>query len=300
MRDGFGVLPSWDSPRSKDIVIRQSTVESMSLCPARVGYSTHPEFDPTPSEPMVFGSLVHKMIELSILHPNTLQVETLAGIEGILAEVVADDGYDIYQLTNPDHIHHIVLQAREAFLAWRSDWWVPCGMHRTMMAVEPLRIRPLGMLTKSIAVWIQGSPDFVWTGGIDDWKTAGRGWDFGKAQARIQSEFYVWLEEDNFPELDERGVPFTYVVYDRSKQRWQPHEYTVTRESVDAALLTAWEWARQIRHQVFPPTPAAPAGRAGRGWWCSANYCSAWNICEYKHQVQDKQLVQIRSSSWAA
>ena len=301
-REGFLETPPWTKPRKKDVIIRQSTIESMSLCPARVGYSVEDGFDPTPSEPMAFGSLVHQLIENTLVNGGRGLHANVPYIKDTLVDVLKSDGFDIHDLTNEHHIHNMALEARDALVAWEEQWWMPYGSKRTQIAVEVKIVKPLGMLTKNCAVWVQGTPDFVHAHGIDDWKTAGRGWNAGKGDARIQGELYTWLEFETFQDVLQRSdaVPFTYVVYNRATRKWDPWVIEVTADSISSALFTAWEWAKQIRHKVFPPTPASAAGRPGRGWWCSAAYCSAWNICDFKHMIQDGKLLDIRSSRWTA
>ena len=282
---GFLDKVTWDSPREGDLVARQSTYESMTLCPARVGYSTHPDFDGSPSEPMFFGTSVHSVIDIRINNPDSLIPYNAGLLKSIIEALAIADDY-----TAPIGVRFIE-EVMRAFSDWESFWWKPIGSKLQGVKTETMIVRPLGKLSKSKAVWVQGTPDCVHRDGIVDWKTAGQGWDDGKATVRIQAPTYVWLEQDRFEW--HAKVPFDYLVWDRRRKHWDTHSVIVEPHHIDSALKTLWEVARTIDAGIFVPTPAAPSGKPGRGWWCSKKFCGAWNICEFKHIVADGHPVTI-------
>ena len=297
MANGLGILPSYSEPTDDDLLLRQSTIESMMLCPARVGYSTHPEHDHTPSEPMFYGTVVHAVIEDHITNGESLRLHSPDYVRELMEKIAVDDEFDI-GATAPEHLlQSFAQEVVEAYQAWLSQWWAMKSNFFKPLAIEERLIRPLGTLPNGRAVWVHGTPDALLQSGMTDWKTAGRGWSPGKGEVRIQTPTYLWLGEDI------RGVREgigDYVVYDRSKKTWSSFIVPVFETQIDAALQTLWEYARQIDAQVFPPTPAAPAGRPGRGWWCQPKYCGAWDLCTYKGLVaDDMNLTEVRISTWS-
>ena len=237
----------------------------MSLCPARLGYRDSEGYDGTPSEPMAFGSLVHELIDLFIKGDLDARKMSLQQVKTLFTQLLLADGHFLHELTNEYHVDRICMEAQAAFTKWVQEWWLVAGNFRTTVATEKTRVRPLGMISKSVAVWVRGTPDLVHETGLDDWKTAGRGWDKGKAGTRIQAATYTWLEEDVL-DLTE-PIPFTYVVFNRQKAFWEPHVVWIDQDCVNAAKSALMAWAKQIKGGVFPPTPAAASGRPGRGWW---------------------------------
>lgn len=257
------------------------------LCPARVGYSTHEGFDFSPSPEMFFGTLIHAIIDLHVSGRNQdrLIVSTLSGVTNLLVDLAEKES-----ITVPDDMaSSLAEEALDAYRRWVADWWIPVGQELQIVSTEQIVYKQIG---SDPEIWLQGTPDLVHEGGLVDWKTAGRGWDEGKAATRIQAPLYAFLAG-----FEETRVDF--VVYNRSKGVWNVHQVVVDARQVNAALATAREYGRMIAANVYPPTPSAPTGKTGRGWWCSAKYCGAWNICEYKHLISDGQAdALIRTPTW--
>lgn len=294
--DGLGVMPDRPEPMDDDLVIRQSTVESMMLCPAKVGYSTHPGFDPTPSEAMAFGSVLHAIIAEHILEGEKLYFHSADYARKVFYEIADRDGYDLDAVASDEILTKSSEEVVVAYQSWLVQWWERRADHFHPIAIEQEFIRPLGVLPNGRPVWVRGTPDVLEPAGMTDWKTAGRGWSPGKGEARIQSPTYLWLAEAERPHLE--GVA-CYAVYNRQKEQWQEHLVPVTLAQIEAAKRTLWQYAKAIDADVFPPTPSAQSGSPGRGWWCSAGYCSAWDICEFKGLVSDGVDLSIRrSSTW--
>lgn len=296
--DGLGNLPTYDEPLDTDLLIRQSTIESMMLCPTKVGLSLHPDYDSTPSEAMFFGTVIHATIEWRLLNGPHLCLSSPAWVTEFIRGLATDDGFNLDDVATATQIKTMADQAIVAYQTWEQQWWAFKGPAMKPLAIEQRLIRPLGTLPNGRAVWVHGTPDVLHQPGMVDWKTAGRGWELGRATTRIQTPTYLWLGETI------RGVREgigEYIVYDRSRQEWSVHPVPVTEDTIQAALRTLWEYSRMIDAQVFPPTPNTPTGRPGRGWWCSVTYCNAWNLCPYKALVaDDRNLVEVRISSWAA
>lgn len=146
-------------------------------------------------------------------------------------------------------------------------------------------------------MYLSGTPDHVRVGELDDWKTGKRHYDQGKADSRPQGIYYAWLAGIEY------GHPITdmhYWSYNRNKGDWAVTTQQIDQDNIDAALGAAMEWAGMIESGYYPPTPSAPTGKNGRGWWCSAAYCNAWDVCTFKGIVADGvDLSERRSKGWA-
>lgn len=286
---GYGDHVEAEIDEENDIIISQSTIESMLLCPARVGLADEPGFVKSVSEAMLFGTLVHKLAERVVDGSVTTKDYTNQGIEETWVELAKDDGVDLLSVGTAERIDASVDEARFALQSFAA-WWNVEGKPYTNFDVEWRIHRPLGTLPDGRNVWVGGTPDLVaWTEDnapkLYDWKTAGRGWNEGKGLVRIQSPLYTWLA---LGEPDEASVDFDYIVWNRKSGRWDRHPLVITPGNIHAAKRTAWMWAKQIAAGSFPGTPGGESyGKYRRGWHCSAKYCGAWEICPFKGLIPD-------------
>jgi hypothetical protein len=298
---------------SEPLILRQSTIGSMQLCPARVGLSVVDGFNSTPSEAMFFGSLVHNLIERflggyvagGVTPPSTYPLELLSrSVIGLaIADVCEKDGFDWEDVTRQEQREAIYEEARVATLAWFAQVWSAHLFQSDVLGVEqkltaPLRDEPLPSGRQAL---LQGTPD-LWTGGtVIDWKTSGRAWvvhaDLTKGHFSPQAPIYFTLIERNGGPKIRR---MTFYVYDRSSASWAEHETNWTDEQVEASLENAWQYAKQIDAGAFPYTPfESTFGKYKRGWHCSPKYCGAWDICPGKAMIADDTDLSVRTErSW--
>ncbi len=296
MFEGLGVLPDYDEPAESDLQLRQSTVESMMLCGWRQGYATEDWYDPTPSEAMFFGSVEHNHIEHHMLNGESLVLHDLSWTIDQIHLLAERDGFSLTDVTTPEGVKAMAREIIEAYRLWLVQWWAKQHTFLKPLAIEQRFLRPLGTLPNGRAVWVHGTPDVLIQSGMIDWKTAGRGWQPGKGEGRIQSPTYLWLAEEVRGVLE--GLA-DYVVYNRQAQQWMTWTVPVGQPQIDAALHTLWQYAMAIDTGSYVPTPASPSGRPGRGWWCQPKFCGAWNGCKFKGLVADEiDLLQIRSKRW--
>lgn len=310
---GYGVTPLTDAPVEGDILVRQSTIGSMQLCPGRVGLSLLDGFDHTPSEPMVFGSMVHNLIESFLLLGEDdgqwpLRLATDSAITDSLLAVAEKDGFTPAHVASDEQIATLIAGVRDAVTSWYDQVWTP-NLHQVEPAgIERTMTIPLGLLPTGQAVWLQGTPDFYSTATGYDWKTAGRGWsvsspryadqELTKGNFSPQAPLYLALIEWTHQISPRR---FVYIVYDRSKGTWSEYETVWSDAEIEASLLNAWEIGKQIAAQAFPYTPASDNfGKYERGWHCSPMYCGAWDICPGKAMLGDGYDIEQkkRNSRW--
>jgi len=283
--DGIGSEPADDA-----IIMRQSTVGSMDLCPAREGYRLQ-GVRQIPSEAMTFGTMIHSFAEQRLM--GLSRVVTADDLESWWVEAVAKDGHDLHDLAAPDVVAAGVQEALQACAAW--DKAVRPHVDREGAGdPEVSMLAPIGTTPRGREVWLQGTADYVTATRIFDWKTAGRGWKESKAHSTGQASAYTFLAE-----ATGRGLipDHTYWVWNRQAYTWNHWDTHREPEHVTAWLAHAFMRALEIENGAFPFTPwASTFGDFKRGWWCSAKYCSAWDVCEGKYlndDVWEGQVVQI-------
>lgn len=287
---GYGDNYDGEMDEVKDLIISQSTIESMQLCPARVGLSGEPGFVKTVSEAMSFGTLVHALVEKVVTGAVTTADYTNQGIEQLWADLALEDGFDLHTVATGERIDASVDEARFALSSFAA-WWNIEARAVDVLETEERKYKHLGTLPAlpvGRQVWVGGTPDCVAARGavtkLYDWKTAGRGWNEGKGLVRIQSPIYTWLALGDI----EREVEFDYIVWNRRAGQWDRHPLRITPANVQAAKQTAWMWAKQIDAGAYPGTPGGESyGKYRRGWHCSARYCGAWEICPFKGLIPD-------------
>jgi hypothetical protein len=287
---GFLAPVASDQPADDALVVRPSSWQGFQLCGYRVALSGEEGFDGTSSEPMAWGSGVHKL--------NANHILTGHGADGpaeamqVWIEEMADKGENILNYASSSYLLQQSQEMLAAHKLWIARFWEPVGQHLEVLTVEETRQRPLGVLPSGREVWIRGTADFVTVAKVWDWKTAGRGWKRGKAESNIQHTIYAWLVEA-LTAVSEAA----YVVYNRQTAEWSWDDTTlpVTADSIAVALRAMYEMALQIDTGTATASPHVRGGFGdGRSWACSPKFCGAWNICPAKHLIQDGKAGLVR------
>lgn len=297
---GYGEIEELDSPEDDALWIRQSDVSSMDLCPARAGYLRSGQAVQVPSEAMSFGTMMHTYAEHRLTE-GFGDVIPKSQFEEWWVANVKRDGFDLYELAEPDRIATSLDEALVAAAAWDREVYPNLTYAEATESVllEEKMEAPLGISPISgRGVWVHGTPDVtdLKTPTIDDWKTAARGWKTSKAHATGQASTYSFLVAANY------GVSidtFGYWVWDRKAYQWELHVTTRTPAQIDAFMRHMWMRALEIDAGAFPFTPwQSQWGEYKRGWHCGVKYCAAWDVCEGKHLADDvweEQEIDIRS-----
>lgn len=282
---------AWGEPADDALWIRQSTVGSWELCPARVMLSDGHEL---PSEAMSFGTLVHEMLALDLEHGAGLPW-TYSQTADLWSSLVADEyGVDLGELAAEETIESSAMEAIGAVQLWRRQ--VEPDLPSTEPLVEARLEAPLGILDNGRQVWMHGTGDVLYPDvpvGYD-WKTAGRGWGEGKAMFLGQPSAYTYLAWWNH---DVFIADWRYWVYDRRAAKWVLHSTQRTPQQVQAWLRHAFGIAKAIDAGAVYYTPVdSTFGKMKRGWWCSPQYCGVWDRCKGKHladEVDESQSVEV-------
>jgi hypothetical protein len=293
--EGLFEEPVHDEPQEDDVLIRPSSVTSMGLCPARVGYSLTEGYNPLPSEAMSFGTLEHAILERRLTgDPFVMSRQTVGDL---WRELIRDEnGIELDELAPRDLIDSSVDEAIAAAFLWEEDVLPQLG---EPVIVEEVLWRPLGVLPDGRAVWLHGTPDLVTEGPLGhDWKTAGTGWKESRRLFEAQPSAYPWLAAPRLG-VEAHEIAFVFWVYDRKNSEWQPHKTSRTRAEIDSWLKVAWMRGKQIAYGAFPATTYdSQWGNYSRGWWCSPRFCAAWDICQFKHLADDVDETETIEKGW--
>ena len=302
MFEGFGDTDSVGlAPAEDAIILRQSSVGSMDLCPARQGYLLSGKATQMPSEAMTFGTMIHSFAEWRL--EGNHDVVTTKHLEEWWDETIDSDSdgqFTLQDLLTPTALADKLHEAVQACHEWDTTVFPELGLSQDVL-IEELLLVPMGVTPSGREMWLRGTADVVDLGNahILDWKTAGRGWDPSKAMSTHQAQAYSFLVEGATGKLI---LDFTYWVWNRKSWTWEQHVTERTPSQVDAWIKHAWQRGLQIEAQAFPFTPwDSTFGKFKRGWWCSAKYCAAWDVCEGKSlpdDVWEEQPIEI-SAGWS-
>lgn len=278
----------YPTPPEGATIVRQSAINNMMLCPARQGYAQADGFVDAQSEPLVFGSTVHDIIA-DVLRGELSQLAALTSdtiINYANADLEAREAWSLVSLLTPPRLSDWVDEVRECL----NLWFVQVQPELKDMRIESVEETFYMPLDIKSNIWLQGTCDLMPFNadgeriGID-WKTAGRGWKDDKAATIMQAPLYTALAYERYMQFISEWY---FCVYNRQKTQWDWIPRNVDAVQVAAALKTALEFGKMMQHNIYPATPYPSGGFTDRrGWYCSAKFCGAWQICEYKGMLGD-------------
>ena len=264
------------------IYVRPSTVTSNALCPARTGLRDKEGFNHYPNEALLFGTLVHWMIEVNL---NGVAI-TLKEVEDYLFNAFVkdvpfptEDTVTLGQVTTKRQRTAVVQEAQRAYSLWLL--MVYPNLPKEEPRVEELLDQRIGDIAEYKVV-LRGTPDAYYpkAGVFVDWKTAGRNWAADKAQGQLQRVAYPMMVPFDVQSFD-------FWVYDRSGEWWNKFSTPPGTPAEDRAFAAnAMQVARYELDQTTTYTPSG-GGFKSRGWHCSPQYCDAWAVCDGKYLVAD-------------
>lgn len=286
------------------IIVRQSTVGSFGLCPARVGYERAGLVPPAMSEPLVFGTVVHDLIEQHLVNGRAVveSAEYDEFVHNILVEKYEQplgleyipkkdykrfkkETINAYQLWVFQVFEHIVrqeLKGNKRFYA-EQDLYKNLGISRF----------------SGVPILGRGTPDLVTTHSFWDWKTTNGAfkWNQQKADTEFQATYYLALHNDQ-KYRDWYLEEFKFAVFDRKKSDWNVLSTTRTQEQMDASFALAMAYGEQMDAGIYPATPFIENyGKVIQGWYCGPKYCGAWDVCEFKG-IGTKDTTQEVEVTW--
>jgi hypothetical protein len=271
------------------IYVRPSTVTSNALCPARTGLRGTEGFNYYPNEALLFGTLVHWMIEMTLKEIDWTATDAEDYLhEAFLNDVPKAVGLNLIPLNKVTSKQQRVVLVKEAMVAW-SLWQsmvhpsLPKGEPDVEVEIEQRIGYIYGESAQEYNVVLRGTPDawYPQAGVFVDWKTAGRGWAPDKAEGQLQRIGYPMMKESI------NVASFDFWVFDRSAQWWERFRTPPGGgPEVRAFAANAMQVARYELEQATTYTPSG-GGFKSRGWHCSPQYCDAWAVCDGKYLVAD-------------
>lgn len=274
----------------EDILVRQSTIGQLQLCAKRVELADKAGYLEPVSEAMAYGTCLHYIIEKDMAAGEP-RLDMLSNMdEWVEAVLVEQYDWTLAKVPNPrDFFGELAIGYR----TWRKQ-------------VEPtLRGKPIGIeetMTLHLgegrerSIWLQGTADLVYKTRLMDWKTSNSKWKQEKADVSIQASLYMALAKQTF------GIEikdFRFWTYYRKSREWTPFDTERKVREINAALLSAYEYGLQMEAGIYPATPVPESSFAKkRGWYCSAKFCGAWNICPAKYIADGKNTQEVAIRSW--
>lgn len=274
---------------NSDTVVRQSTINQITLCGYRKLLEGQDGYLEAVSEPMVFGSCEHYLIarhlELGdIPHDDIINMETW--VEKMLVE---EYNWSLDQVPN---VRDFFSEIESAYANWRVN---------VLPTLPPLITQEqemwmyLGEGNKG-NIYLKGTPDAVFEGVVVDWKTSGRAWKETKAHKALQADVYMALVKQ---ELDIAIRDWIFWVYNRRGRVWEAIPTKRRISDINASLLRAYDYGLALESEILPATPYTDTfGELKRGWYCSAKYCGAWNICPAKYLHDNVKEDELAIRSW--
>lgn len=270
------------------IYVRPSTVTSNALCPARTGLRNRNGFNHYPNEPLLFGTLVHWMVEMTLKGIDWTATDAEDYLHVAFNKDVPNQAEAVIRFNQVTSKQQRVVLVKEAMVAW-SMWntQVLLSLPPGEPDVEIELQQSIGWINDEAGdqyeVVLRGTPD-VWypeAGRFIDWKTAGKNWAPDKAQGQLQRVGYPIMKEGL------EVASFDFWVFDRAGQWWNRFRTPAPRgREIRAFVANAIQVAR---NELYGSTTFTPSGGGfkSRGWHCSPQYCDAWKVCDGKYLVAD-------------
>lgn len=273
-----------------DTLMRQSTSNQIGLCGYRTKLRDEVGYLAAVSEPMVFGSCMHYMISQDL--EDTEDPLNLIACMDEWVELILVYDYN-WSLSEIPNVRDFFSELSSAYTQWKAV--VRPVLPLVVSAIEQEMFLPLGEGERG-TIFLKGTPDIVYKDEIIDWKTAGRGWKESKAHHLIQVDAYMALVKQN---LGRSIRSFIFWIYDRRHRSWDRIETSRRIRDIDAALLRLLDEGKALESNAFHATPTTDTfGEVKRGWYCSAKYCGAWNICPAKFLNDNVDEKEIAVRSW--
>ena len=266
----------FDPPEDR-IVLRQSWLNELSMCPERARQDREGLSKATDSTNTMIGNAVHAGIEHCLkLQINTGKSESLSTTVDFATQYWADNESDIVRWNHkPEKALSIIRNNATA-------WWHEVRPDLRPVAVEYEFELPL-VVDHSPQIWLKGTIDLIqeFPLPITDWKNPGRkptdAWE--KKRWSVQAAAYTWavasMGDQGFGEA--LMFEFVYLV------NGDVYRTTVDYGPAEWASLVAL--ARSAGTLIAADIPVWPLNMAG--WHCAPKWCAAWNTCRGRYAGPD-------------
>lgn len=273
-----------------DTLTRNSYLSKMENCEWKIGYMDHPGYLEAVSEPLVFGTCAHYMIEQD-LRTGHEQLDLVLNMKDWVEQLLVEQ-YDWTLDLVPD-VHHFFSELGVAYRTWRNQ--VRPNLDGEPIALEETMHLPLGP-GKSGTIILHGTPDIVYPHEIRDVKTTGRMWHESRTHFSTQPATYMALVKQQYRKSIRN---FVFDIYDRRKSTWHSLPTKRSIPAIDSVLRNHYNAGLKIESKIFTAKPYTNEfSKYRRGWYCSTKYCSAWNVCEFKYMADDVDEAQEAERTW--
>lgn len=308
-----------DEQQLPDIRVSPSQLGQAQLCHARNDpiYKSLPGYDDTPTEQASFGRVLHAMIETRLVcgEPASVAFSDPDHRQVVARWVIAQDGADWFDFHQSSaRRQQWVDEIYEAYLQW-EEWWELgweqwCNDQPFDLWVERHMTMPRTAWSQtewsegpfSLPYTIRGTPDLIVPHDEEpigfDWKTAAKGWKEGqqKTDKMDQLSAYTALYYGDRPVVP--AMSWVVGVYNRKAEMWEWYETTRSEGQVSSTLGAMDQVALAKSAGAYIPRQTQTVyGKTERGWWCSAKWCAAWNVCFYKN-IGDGKENDERKVEW--
>jgi len=249
------------------IVLRQSWLGTLSMCPEMARQDMLGISESTESTSTMIGTAVHHAIEQCLME----QMQT----GDPLSRKETVDAAMSYWEDN----HHIIARwnrtaddAVETIPANVKAWWDQVRPEIQPLAVEHRFELPL-VVDHKPEIWLQGTIDCIqeFPRPVVDWKNPARRprdeWE--KKRWSVQAAAYTWAVATEYGLNEALPFQFVYLV------KGEVHTTEVRFGPAEWASLVAL--ARSAGALINADLPVWPLNMAG--WHCSPKWCGAWKTC---------------------
>lgn len=219
---------------------------------------------------LVFGKAFHESIEHSVLTGGAAVEQWPAAWSKALEGQPVVWGVD----TPEQHFNEGLRMLGDKDIAAHIG-----GLRALVDETGPMVERRVELRVPGVPVPVIGYIDCVQSDGVPcDFKTSARSWGADKAQAEIQTLFY--LAALNQAGRTVPGWRFRHHVFVKTKTpKVEVHEHAHKPSEVFWLFRLIQNVWRGIEHEVFPENPT--------GWRCSPAFCDYWSMCRGRHVVAE-------------
>ena len=258
------------------ILLRQSWLGSLAMCPERARQDMLGIAENTESTSTMIGTSVHYGIE-QCLTEVLMTGEPLSQPDTELASMTWwREHYDEIVRWN-----HDITECEDIIIKNTKAWWQEVRPEVKPIAVEEHFEVPLTQTDKGTEIWLQGTIDCVqeFPNAILDWKNPGRkpsnGWELKRWS--VQAAAYSYAVKQTYS--PGRHVPFEFIYLVKGKVHRQ--EVNFGPAEWDSLVALAHSAGTLIEAEL----PVWPLNMTG--WHCSPKWCGAWKTCRGQYAGPD-------------
>jgi len=251
------------------IVLRQSWLGQLAMCPERARQDMLGISESTESSNTAIGTAVHYGIEQCLL-------EVMTTGDPMTMEETQELAMGEWLRKQPEIVrwNHSGDEATKIILANAEAWWNEVRPTVRPTAVEHSFELPL-VVDHNPQIWLKGTIDCVqeFPAPIIDWKNPGRkpSDDWEKKRWSVQAAAYTWAVATETEMGLTQPIDFEFVYLVKGKV------YRTLVEAGPAEWASLVALARSAGTLIAADLPVWPLTMTG--WHCAPKWCGAWATC---------------------